>query len=69
MNTVTTAVKSEPVLTWGTVLAVLNAVQLLAIPGLPAWVHTLIMVVTTIVTALASRSQVTPAKVTSGGAS
>lgn len=60
MNKLTATVKSEPVLTWGTALAVLNAIQLLAIPGLPAWVHTVIMVVTTIVSVLAARSKVTP---------
>lgn len=55
MNTI----KTEPVLTWGTALAILNAIQTLAI-SMPPWAHTLIVVLTTIVAALAARSQVTP---------
>lgn len=62
MNTLTNLHQTEPVLTWGTVVAVLNALQLLAIPGLPTWVHTVILVLTVISGAIAARQQVTPTK-------
>lgn len=52
--------KTEPVVTWASLAGILNAIQLLAIPGLPTWVHTLIVVASAVVATLASRQSVSP---------
>lgn len=52
-------VKQEPVLTWSTIHAIFNVLQIVAIPMAP-WLHAVIMAVTAITAALAARSQVTP---------
>lgn len=54
-NTVTSLPSKEPVITWGLLSAVLNAVQLLALPGLPIWVHTVIVIAATVVAVIAAR--------------
>jgi hypothetical protein len=50
---------SEPTLIIWTIWTVLNAVQSAAI-GMPAWAHTLILVVTAALGAVLNRSQVSP---------
>lgn len=56
MNPVKSFTAKEPVITWATVAAVFNALQLLVIPGIPLWVHTVILVVATIVSIIAARA-------------
>lgn len=55
MNSLKTLHAQEPAITWGTLAAVFNALQLLALPGLPLWVHTVIVVLATIASVLATR--------------
>ena len=50
----------EPILIIGTILATLNAIQAAAI-SMPAWAHTVIIVVTITLGTILGRSQVTPA--------
>lgn len=61
MNTLKSVHQKEPVLTWGLIAAVFNALQLLVIPGIPLWVHSAIVVVATIASVIAARSQSVPA--------
>lgn len=61
MNNLKTLHQKEPVITWGTIAAVFNALQLLVIPGLPLWVHTIILVAATVASIIAARTQTVPA--------
>lgn len=56
MNTLQNLHTKEPVVTWGTAAAVFNALQLLALPGLPIWVHTVILIAATVASVIAARS-------------
>ena len=56
MNPVKSFTAKEPIVTWSTVAVVFNALQLLVIPGIPLWVHTVIFVVATVVSVIAARA-------------
>jgi membrane protein implicated in regulation of membrane protease activity len=56
MNPVKAFAAKEPVITWATVAAVFNALQLLALPGFPLWVHTVIVIAATVASVIAARS-------------
>lgn len=57
MSTVKTLHQQEPVLTWGLIATLFNALQVLALPGIPIWVHSVIVIVSTIAGLLAARTQ------------
>lgn len=53
--------KTEPVLTWATLAAIFNGLQLVTL-SLPTWAHTVITVGSIVATAIATRGKVTPTK-------
>ena len=61
MNTLKSVHAKEPVVTWGLLAAIFNALQLLALPGLPIWVHTIIVVAATVASVIAARHGTVPA--------
>jgi hypothetical protein len=63
-ESVVNKIKAEVAVAIGVLLAVVNALQVAAVP-LPTWTHVVVLVVTTVAASLGIRARVTP---TNGGA-